>query len=805
MQVITADKIGLLKYIQCRTKSSVIQQELHPHLSRTVNNMTWSGGYGGYEESEITLCRTNGLVESFEFYEKEESPYISDTCSLSFLSCNNCIYTRMLNHHHSIIYDDLFNKDKEKYKNYSNIMPLYTCAKIIKNGIYKDYLLNDRLLVTVSNSGHVNVLKWGNGDKFKYLLNNKDEIKYQNDKDKRIQVYLKNYKNDILDNIQFKQIDEKDSTNIIIRKNEYANINIEDICKEYHYNNMISKENIIQSYILSNPVDASCVNELLTNRLAIGGYKNCLKVFDLFSGTYLWKSRNLGISLLNINCETLIKSINFLNDINVNVLAAATYDQKIILYDMRCQNKPVYIYDHYKTKNVSKSKFNYFDHNYSESDLVFTSICNNPHIYTEEQYNSTMGVHVTTNVNKKNQDDNTIVANGQTTNLIQEETKNSSIINEVHNVEHFPSSAEGQIFAKFNIQELQSRNMKIFDNIRKGKEPLPKEEPAVGTVAAEAEVNAQVDTTLRNAKRRKTDTTLLNIDPKENLPNRLLTPLHIKKEENCKNYLIKKFAYRDSQNMFVSDNYGNVYKFEILTGDKLLNYIYMKKCSHENVAYEKEGDWEKKKDDYLIKNKEQLYKFYKEYQKNNKTHMRNDLPVMWAKDNFDQFLITFIKKFKIHNGAISSLSLHKGKNLLCSASYDRFISILNIEKGEIIKRVHVGHVLTSCLLHSKFILENEHQMEQEQHTEAAPSLYLTDSSIETCDYLGEYRRVNNGNSKMDTSVGSQSSNEEDEEEYAAYDDEDEEEEDEKNENEEEEDEEEEDEEEEDEEEEDEEE
>ncbi|GAW79392.1 hypothetical protein, conserved [Plasmodium gonderi] len=677
MQIITSDKIGLLKYVQCTTENYIFEQSLKPDLTRTINNVTWSGGYGGYEESQITVCRTNGLVESFGFSHEDENPKISDKCLVSFLCCNNCIYTKMLNHHHSIIYEDLFNTEKERYKNYSQFMPVYTNEKI-KNGVYEKYLKNNRLLVTVSNSGHVHVLNWECDEQHKYHLSQEDEMKHSYDPEKKRNIYFQNYKDIILQNIEFKQIDEKNnSNNVIIKKNEYSDISMNDICKDYHYNNMLSEGSIYQSYILSNPIDAACINELLTNRLAIGGYKNCLKVFDLFTGNYIWKSKNIGTTLLNINCESLIKTVNFLNDINVNIISAATYDHKIILYDMRCQTKPVYIYDHYNRTNVSQNKFAYFNHNYSESDLVFTCISSNSHVTTEEY--ATKKEHCA-EAEKQNGVTEKIKEHEQ---ILDEKTDDHQIENKIKSHEIGPHE---EIYAKFSTHQTQSKNLQIY-------EKLKEEKRRTGNLSS---VN---DYTMENEINDDPRPSTLHMDEDVDLP----PPIHAN-ELKCKNYFIKKFGTKDSQIIFVSDNYGNVYKFEVVTGIKLLQYIYMKKCAQEKITCEEE----KKQDPiFLLKNKEILYEFYKEYQKNNKTHMRNDLPVMWAKDNFDQFLILFLNKFKIHNGAISSLRFHTGGKFLCSVSYDRFLSIFNTQIKKVIKRVHVGHILTNCLFRSIDINESE--------------------------------------------------------------------------------------------------
>ncbi|SCM20014.1 conserved Plasmodium protein, unknown function [Plasmodium berghei] len=646
MQVLTSDKIGLVKYVQCKRKSSIYEQTMDPHLNKMINGMTWSGRYGGYEETEITLWRKNGLVESFEINNNENDFHISNVPSLSFLSCNNCIYGKMLNHHHNIIYEDVFNKNKKIYKNYSNFLPAYT-NETTKNGIYKNYLQNSRILVTVNNNGHVSLLNWDQTyDNCKYLLENNDEIKYNNDMEKKINVYFKNYKQNVLNNIEFKQIDDKNQNKITIKNNQYQNIHIENICKTYHYNNMISKENILQSYILATPIDAATTNEILTNRLAIGGYKNNLKIFDLFTGTYLWKSKPLGPTLLNINCESLIKSITYLNKINVNIVACSTYDHKIILYDIRCQNKPVYVYDHYKTKNVDQNKYNYFDHNYSESDLIFTSICTESHI-TIDHMNQPIVEPIDTS-GLTNELGN---SNANTTDIVSfpipEKTQNH----------------QNQAYKKFTTNDIKLANIKACDNMNHEKQN--EKEPSKNT-----------------------------------------------NEEQCNTYFIKPFDESDNQFIMVSDNYGNIYEFEIITGLKLLNYIYIKKMAYEKNNYK--DDEQKKKishDEYLIQNKDKLYEFYKEYQKNNKTHMRNDLPVMWAKNNFQQFIINFVKKYRIHNGAISSLSLHKDGKYLCSASYERFINILNLKSKKVIKRIHVGHIPTSCLFLSKIITKNDNETE----------------------------------------------------------------------------------------------
>ncbi|CAI7718257.1 conserved protein, unknown function [Plasmodium vivax] len=667
MQVITSDKIGLLKYVQCRPKSSISEQTLQPDLRRTINHVTWSGGYGGYEESQITLCRKNGLVEGFAFPYDEPNPNISDTCLLSFLSCNNCIYTRMLNQHHSVIYKDLLDKEKERYTNYAEFMPLYT-SENVKNGVYESYLQNDRLLLTVSNGGHVHVLNWDcDNERGKYHLSKEDEVKHEKDAAKKRQLYFKNYKNEVLQCIEFKQIEEKNShNNVIIKTNEYTNVRVEDICTDYHFDNMLSEEAICQSYILSNPIDAACVNEVLTNRLAIGGYKNCLKVFDLFTGSYLWKSKNIGTTLLNLNCESLIKSVSFLNDINVNILSAATYDHKIILYDMRCQEKPVYVYDHYKRGNISRNKFSCFDHNYSESDLVFTCISSSSHVGREEM--ETKGAPQTQEGEVDGDNEQGEKRNGEADHKTEKKRRASNLAPQPH-------YAEEELHVKFNANQVKANNFKMHEELQQQKRG--------GNETTGVNPNG-------DAQEKKDD----NPSPQRN-PN----------ESQCSNYFIKKLASKDSQIIFLSDNYGNVYKFEVVTGNKLLQYIYIKKCAQEKLTCEEE-----KKGDpsFLLQNKQSLYEFYKEYQSSNKSHLRNDLPVMWAKDNFDQFLILFLKKFKIHNGAISSLSLHRGGNFLCSVSYDRFLSILNLEMKKVIKRVHVGHILTSCLFRSLPIDESEH-------------------------------------------------------------------------------------------------
>ncbi|CRG94422.1 conserved Plasmodium protein, unknown function [Plasmodium gallinaceum] len=727
MQIITSDKIGLLQYIQCKTKSSINEQNLEADLKRRINHITWSGGYGGYEESEITLCRSNGLVESFEFYQNEENPYIDDTPSLSFITCNNCIYTKMLNHHHNLIYDDLLNKNKKMYTNYLNFMPNYENEKI--DGIYEDYLLNDRLLVTVSNTGHVQILNWKNDSSLKYHLDKTEEMKNKNDKKKKVELYFKNYKRDVLDKIHFKIIEDKDN-NIIMSENEYKNIIMENICKEYHYNNMISKKSILQSYILSKPIDAVCVNELLTNRLAIGGYKNCLKVFDLFTGKYLWKSKGLGMSLLNLNCETLIKSINFLNDINVNILCAGTYNHKIILYDIRCQNKPVYIYDHYKNKNVTKDKYNYFNDNYYESDLVFTSICSNSYIINEQYKNTNENSHKIKNEEKKE-------------NIKEKKEKNEYITED--------------LYLKFNTHELALKNLEILKrlqkerNVQKEKKKIKiKKDKKVEKKSVEKLMKGEYDNNYflkvkKNGinKKKKINKKEEEEEEENKNSNKKIKNEDIiiyRKKENLKYYFIKKFANKDSQIIFVSDNYGNVYQFEIATGNKLLNYIYIKKCAEKNIKYKK------KSNNYLIKNREKLYAFYKDYQQKNKTHMRNDLPPMWAKKNFDQFLITLVKKFKIHNGAISSLSLHKEGKVLCSVSYERFLSILNIESKKIIKRIHVGHILTNCMFHSQCFNENQDETKQIEEYECES---WENSSTFSDDYFNENEKNKKKNLKCE--------------------------------------------------------
>ncbi|GAB64880.1 hypothetical protein PCYB_032910 [Plasmodium cynomolgi strain B] len=674
MQVITSDKIGLLKYVQCRPKSSISEQTLQPDLRRTINHVTWSGGYGGYEESQITLCRKNGLIESFDFPCDEPNPNISNTCLLSFLSCNNCIYTRMLNHHHSVIYKDLLDKEKERYTNYAEYMPLYT-SENVKNGVYENYLQNDRLLLTVSNGGHVHVLNWDcDNERNKYHLSKEDEVKHEKDATKKMQLYFKNYKDEVLQCIEFKQIEEKNShNNVIIKKNEYANVRLEDICTDYHFDNMLSESAICQSYILSNPIDAACVNEVLTNRLAIGGYRNSLKVFDLFTGSYIWKAKNIGTTLLNLNCESLIKSVSFLDDINVNILSAATYDHKIVLYDMRCQAKPVYVYDHYKRGNISQNKFSCFDHNYSESDLVFTCISSSSHVGCEEKVSK--GEPQTQEGEMEGTNEQGKTRNGEADHKTEEHKTDKE--RRSRKLAPQPHCAEEELHAKFNVHQVKANNLKMYEK-------------------------------LQQQKRGEDETTIVNPNG-ETQEKRDASPSPPKNpsESQCNNYFIKKLASKDSQIIFVSDNYGNVYKFEVITGNKLLQYIYIKKCAQEKVTCEEE-----KKGDpsFLLKNKQSLYEFYKEYQSNNKTHMRNDLPVMWAKDNFDQFLILFLNKFKIHNGAVSSLSLHRGGIFLCSVSYDRFLSIFNLEMKKVVKRVHVGHILTSCLFRSLPIKESEHEL-----------------------------------------------------------------------------------------------
>ncbi|KJP87833.1 hypothetical protein AK88_02437 [Plasmodium fragile] len=674
MQVITSDKLGLLKYVQCRPTSSIYEQTLQPDLSRTINHVTWSGGYGGYEESQITVCRKNGLVESFAFPYDEPNPKISDTSLLSFLTCNNCIHTRMLNHHHNVIYKDLFDKEKDKYTNYAEFMPLYT-SENVKNGVYESYLQNDRLLLTVSNGGHVHVLNWDcDNERSKYHLSKEHEVKHEKDATKKMQLYFKNYKDEVLQSIEFKQIEEKNSNNqVIIKKNEYTNVNVEDICTDYHLDNMLSEEAVCQSYILSNPIDAACVNEVLTNRLAIGGYKNSLKVFDLFTGSYMWKSKNIGTTLLNLNCESLIKSVSFLNEINVNILSATTYDHKIILYDMRCQPKPVYVYDHHKTGNISKNKFSCFDHNYSESDLVFTCISSSSHVGREETV--AKGETQTQEGEVQGENEQSETRNGEADQKTEEHQEGKK--RRAHNLEPQAHCPEEELHAKFNAHQMKTNNFKMYEKLQQQKQG----QNETGAVNPNDDTQEKGSSTLSN-------------------PNN-------SNESQCSNYFIKKLASKDSQIIFVSDNYGNVYKFEIVTGNKLLQYIYMKKCAQEKVTCEedKKGD-----PSFLLKNKQSLYEFYKEYQSSNKTHMRNDLPVMWAKDNFDQFLILFLNKYKIHNGAISSLSLHRGGIFLCSVSYDRFLSILNVEMKKVVKRVHVGHILTSCLLRSAPIDESEHAL-----------------------------------------------------------------------------------------------
>ncbi|SOV75203.1 conserved Plasmodium protein, unknown function [Plasmodium sp. gorilla clade G3] len=676
MQVITSDKIGLIQYIKCTGGNSIFEQNLPADLNRKINNMTWSGGYGGYEESEITICRENGLVESFQFYENIENPHVSDTASLSFLSCSNCIYTKMLNHHHNVIYEDILNEHKDKYANYLNFMPVYNNNEKVKNGIYEDYLLNSRLLVTVNSTGHVHVLNWEHDESSKYYLNDtlyKNKMENE-DIQKKMQLYCEQYKKDVLNKIQYKKIDDKDNNNnnnnnnineIIITNNAYEHVNLQKICKDYHYNNMIAKENILQSYILSNPINAACVNELLTNRLAIGGYKNCLKVFDLFTGTYLWKSKGLGVSLLHLNCETLIKSLNFLNDINVNILCASTYDHKIILYDMRCQPKPVYIYDHYKTQNVIENKYNYFDHNYSESDLVFTNICNKSHICSDDMDTNTLDMK-DEKIKKENYDNNE--------NMSDEENNDNERNNYHKDDNQRAHNNKESIYIKFNTNQIQLQNLEVFNKL-----------------------NEQKSNDIERIKNKKRK--LANNNHSLNTAEKDIV-LYNKKEDTGKTYCIKKFSHNDSQIIYVSDNYGSVYSFEIITGNKLLHYIYRKKCAIEKITYDK------KSDKYLLKIKDKLYEFYKDFQNNNKTHMRNDLPTMWAKNDFDQFHINLIKKIKIHNGGISFLFLHKRGNYLCSASYERFLIILNTETRKVIKRIHVGHVLTSCLFHSKTLQES---------------------------------------------------------------------------------------------------
>ncbi|CAD2100437.1 conserved Plasmodium protein, unknown function [Plasmodium vinckei petteri] len=665
MQVLTSDKIGLVKYVQCKRKSSIYEQEMDPHLNKMINGMTWSGGYGGYEETEITLWRKIGLVESFEINNNEDDFQISNIPSLSFLTCSNCVYGKMLNHHHNIIYEDVLNKNKKIYKNYSNFLPIYT-SDTTKNGIYKSYLQNSKILVTVNNTGHVSLLNWDKtNDNCKYLLESEDETKYNNDIEKKCLVYFKNYKQDVLNNIEFKHIDDKNQNKITIKNNEYQNVHIENICKTYHYNNMISKDNILQSYILSSPIDAVTTNEILTNRLAIGGYKNNLKIFDLFTGTYLWKAKPLGPTLLNINCESLIKSISFLNKINVNIVACSTYDHKIILYDIRCQNKPVYVYDHYKTKNVNQNKYNYFDHNYSESDLIFTSICSDSHItidHTNQPIVESIDASGLTNeLENSNSNTKDIVPSS-----ISEKTQDNK-----NN-----TNCKNQVYKKFTIKDIKLANSKAYDNMNHEKQ------------------NKEEEDTQINSSDTKNET--------ENSSNN--------NEESCNTYILKPFDETDNQFIMVSDNYGNIYEFEIITGLKLLNYIYIKKMAYEKQNYNDERN-KINNDEYLIQNKDKLYEFYKEYQKNNKTHMRNDLPVMWAKNNFQQFLINFIKKYRIHNGAISSLSLHKDGKYLCSASYERFINILNLQNKKVIKRIHVGNIPTSCLFLSKILTENDNETE----------------------------------------------------------------------------------------------
>ncbi|PHJ18447.1 hypothetical protein CSUI_007723 [Cystoisospora suis] len=94
---------------------------------------------------------------------------------------------------------------------------------------------------------------------------------------------------------------------------------------------------------LSAPVHCSTpVNPLMPDRFAFGGKGNGVKVFDLSQGRYVWASKNVKQTLLQLQVSVHPTSLAWLSSMHPLMLAAGTARGSVRLYDLRCQRRPVY-------------------------------------------------------------------------------------------------------------------------------------------------------------------------------------------------------------------------------------------------------------------------------------------------------------------------------------------------------------------------------------------------------------------------------------------------------------------------------
>ncbi|KAK2198198.1 bifunctional WD40-repeat-containing domain superfamily/WD40-YVTN repeat-like-containing domain superfamily/WDR74-Nsa1 [Babesia duncani] len=268
MKYLIGGATGLLKEVDTsgknvKTISDVTNQSIH----KEITCMCWSGGYGGYMETELTVGLVDGSVISYTWPELR--------ILRKYKLPSKCVYVGMLNAHVDVFYKDFC----DKYDG-SNLYPKY-------DGFWK----NDRLLVCVSECGFLCLLDW-------------------------------DFEENVVHKSRCKQMSGSDADEALLER--------------------LSTDFCISIFKFKEPINAVAVNSLMKHRIVLGGGSNVPILFDVYGERILWKGKRPPPTLLDLPTPFNITCITILEHISVDLIAVATKDSRIYLYDMMAQHEPVF-------------------------------------------------------------------------------------------------------------------------------------------------------------------------------------------------------------------------------------------------------------------------------------------------------------------------------------------------------------------------------------------------------------------------------------------------------------------------------
>ncbi|AFZ81083.1 hypothetical protein BEWA_004910 [Theileria equi strain WA] len=231
-----------------------------------------------------------------------------------------------------------------------------------------------------------------------------------------------------------------------------------------------------------------------------------------------------------------------------------------------------------------------------------------------------------------------------------------------------------------------------------------------------------------NTKHRKLLNTSINVNYSHDNRNIIrmtttpnITVEHVKGEEDSTNTLeghglsikCRTLGGNDYCNIYISDNVGSVYHMQLLTGDRLVEWVHRKLC--------KSKEYKKDVKKLSYDEKLEVMNHLIEARKRLASSSHNDKHIHFRKSGYNQFIGKVIYSFNIHNGAV--LGLQSIGNYLVTASLDRFTKVLDIKTGKVIYQHYCNQKQTSILVPREYFLEtfdNEKEFKALKEPEPEP-------------------------------------------------------------------------------------